>query len=124
MESRSSESTAIDEESAIMESRTPAAIEVADGLLRVKDAMIPSSAVAETSRDIIDPMISIADKVAPAAFGFSNARLADNADINPSSERPPPVEFTGLLLGVGSTSVCDGFAVLALVATDEFPFDA
>lgn len=122
MDSRSSESIAIDEGRAIMDSRTPAAIEVADELLRVKDAIIPSSAVAEAPREIIDSMNSIADKVAPAAFGFSDARLADNAEINSSSGRSPPVKFTGLLVGVGSTSVCDDFAVLALVATDEFPF--
>jgi hypothetical protein len=116
----------MDEESAIMESRTPAAIEVADGLLRVKDAIIPSCAVAEAAREIIDSIISIADKVAPAAFGFSevaDAKLADNADINASFERFPPFEAAGLLVWVGGPSVFDGFAVLALIATDEFPFD-
>jgi hypothetical protein len=35
-----------------------------------------------------------------------------------------PVDTTGLLVEVGSTSVFDDFAELALVATDEFPFDA
>ena len=113
----------MDEESAIIDCKTPAAIAVADGLPEVKVAITPSSAVAEAAREIMDSIISIADKV---AFGYSevtDAIPADNADINSSSERSPPVEAAGFSVGVGGTSVFDGLAVLGLLTIDEFPFD-